>query len=53
MTSQFPIKGWYDVIGEKTIADAVLDRLVHQVLRVELFGESIRKRRTGINNGYK
>jgi len=53
MTSQLPVKGWYDVIGEKTIADAVLDRLVHHALRVELFGESIRKRRTSINNGYK
>ena len=53
MTSQLPVKGWYDVIGEKTIADAVLDRLVHHALRVELFGESIRKRKTNINNGYK
>ncbi len=45
ITSQIPVKGWYDVIGEKTVADAVLDRLVHGSLRVELFGESIRKRR--------
>lgn len=43
MTSQMPVKDWYDVIGEKTIADAVLDRIVHHSLRVELFGESIRK----------
>jgi DNA replication protein DnaC len=45
ITSQIPVKEWYDVIGEKTIADAVLDRIVHQSLRVELFGESLRKRK--------
>ena len=45
ITSQLPVKEWYDVIGEKTVADAVLDRLVHNSLRVELHGESIRKRR--------
>jgi DNA replication protein DnaC len=45
LTSQLPVKEWYDVIGEKTIADAILDRLVHHSLRVELHGESIRKRR--------
>ncbi len=46
ITSQLPVKGWYDAIGEKTVADAILDRLVHNSLRVELFGESIRKRKT-------
>ena len=45
ITSQMPVKGWYDAIGEKTIADAILDRLVHHALRVELYGESIRKRK--------
>lgn len=30
ITSQLPVKGWYDAIGEKTVADAVLDRPVHQ-----------------------
>ncbi|MDR2149113.1 MAG: IS21-like element helper ATPase IstB [Tannerella sp.] len=53
ITSQLPVKGWYDVIGEKTIADAILDRLVHQSLRVELFGESIRKRKTKKENDYQ
>ncbi len=53
ITSQVPVKGWHDVIGEKTVADAILDRLVHHALRVELFGESIRKRRSGLDNGYK
>lgn len=38
VTSQIPVKEWYDVIGEKTVADAVLDRIVHHSLRVELYG---------------
>jgi DNA replication protein DnaC len=50
ITSQMPVKGWYDVIGEKTIADAILDRLVHHALRVELYGETIRKRKTKSEN---
>ena len=45
ITSQIPVKDWYDVIGDKTIADAVLDRIVHQAIRVELYGESLRKKR--------
>jgi DNA replication protein DnaC len=45
ITSQIPVKEWYDIIGEKTIADAILDRIVHQSLRVELFGESLRRRK--------
>lgn len=53
LTSQLPVKGWYDAIGEKTVADAVLDRLVHQSLRVELSGESIRKRKGRSENEYK
>jgi len=43
ITSQLPVKGWYEVIGEKTIADAILDRLVHSAHRIELKGESLRK----------
>jgi len=45
ITSQLPVKGWYEVIGEKTIADAILDRLIHQAHRIELKGESMRKKR--------
>ncbi|GHU09063.1 ATP-binding protein [Alphaproteobacteria bacterium] len=52
ITSQIPVKGWYDMIGEKTIADAVLDRIVHQSIRVELFGESLRKRKQVSENQY-
>jgi len=43
ITSQLPISRWHDVIGEKTVADAILDRLVHQAQRVELKGESLRR----------
>jgi DNA replication protein DnaC len=46
ITSQLPIKQWHAIIGEKTIADAILDRIVHDAHRVELKGESLRKRKT-------
>jgi len=52
ITSQIPVKEWYDIIGEKTIADAVLDRIVHQSLRVELFGESLRRRNVKTESVY-
>ena len=45
ITSQLPVSKWYEVIGEKTIADAILDRIVHDEHRIELKGESMRKRR--------
>src|ERR1035437_495426 len=45
IASQLPVSSWYDVIGEETIADAILDRLVHTSYRVELKGESLRKKR--------
>lgn len=45
ITSQLPVSRWYDIIGEKTIADAVMDRLVHQAHRIELEGESMRRKR--------
>ena len=46
ITSQLPVKQWYDIIGEKTVADAILDRLVHDTQRIELWGESLRKKST-------
>ena len=49
VSSQVPVNGWYDIIGEKTIADAILDRLIHQAHRIELAGESMRKKRSLIN----
>jgi DNA replication protein DnaC len=45
VTSQVPVKGWYDLIGEKTIADAIMDRLVHQSHRIEISGESMRRKK--------
>lgn len=44
ITSQIPVRQWYDVIGEKTVADAILDRIVHQAQRIELKGESLRRK---------
>lgn len=44
VTSQLPVTSWYEVLGESTIADAIMDRLVHQSHRIEMFGESLRKR---------
>ncbi len=41
--SQIPISGWHDIIGEGTIADAILDRIVHSSHRIQLKGESLRK----------
>src|SRR6056297_2663915 len=44
IASQLPVASWYDIIGEETIADAILDRLVHSSFRVELKGDSLRKK---------
>ena len=49
VTSQIPVSKWYEIIGEKTIADAILDRLIHQSHRIELMGESMRKKRNIIS----
>ena len=43
VASQIPVDMWYDAIGEQTIADAVLDRIVHSAIRINLTGESLRK----------
>lgn len=44
ITSQVPVKKWHEIIGEKTLADAILDRIVHQSIRIELYGNSLRKK---------
>jgi DNA replication protein DnaC len=46
ITSQFPVSQWHDVIADDTVADAILDRLVHNAYRIELKGESLRKGKT-------
>jgi len=43
LTSQFPVAQWHKQIGDPTIADSILDRLVHNAYRIELKGESLRK----------
>ena len=44
MTSQFPLDLWHDTIGNPTVADAILDRLIHNAHKIQLKGESMRKR---------
>jgi DNA replication protein DnaC len=48
IASQLPVEKWHDVIGESTVADAILDRLVHTSHRIELSGESMRKKKKSI-----
>jgi DNA replication protein DnaC len=43
LTSQFAVRDWHKQIGDPTIADSILDRLVHNAYRIELKGESLRK----------
>jgi DNA replication protein DnaC len=45
LTSQLPVANWHEQIGDPSIADSIMDRLVHNAYRVELSGESIRKQR--------
>jgi DNA replication protein DnaC len=45
ITSQVPVDRWYDIIAIPTLADAVLDRIIHNAYRIELSGESLRKRK--------
>jgi DNA replication protein DnaC len=44
ITSQLPIKQWHEVIGEKTVANAILDIIINKTQRIELKGESLRKK---------
>lgn len=43
VTSQLPVTAWHEVIGDPTLADAILDRLVHNAYKIELKGDSMRK----------
>jgi DNA replication protein DnaC len=40
-----PIDHWYEIVGNPTLADAILDRIIHNAHRIELRGESLRKQR--------
>jgi DNA replication protein DnaC len=50
VTSQVPVKSWYEIIGERTVADAILDRLIHNAHRMQLMGESMRRKRSKLLN---
>src|SRR5438067_3135274 len=45
ITSQVPVDRWHDIVGNLTPADAILDRVIHNAYRIDLAGESMRKRR--------
>lgn len=45
ITSQIPVSKWHEIIGEQTIADAILDRIVHDAHRIEMKGDSLRRKR--------
>ena len=48
--SQLPVNQWYQSIGDNTLADAILDRLIHNAHRIELKGESMRKSQLELND---
>lgn len=50
ISSQLPVSDWYDIIGDNTMADAILDRLVHSSHRIDLKGESLRKLKSNQTN---
>ncbi len=55
ITAQLPVSGWHTMIGEPTIADAILDRIIHNAHRIALEGDSMRKQKppaplTGVEN---
>ena len=53
VTSQLPVDQWHGAMPDQTLADAILDRLIHDAYRIELTGESMRKRRSILNqNGH-
>jgi len=49
ITAQLPVSGWHDMIGEPTIADAILDRIVHNAHRIDLKGDSMRRKDQNVN----
>lgn len=48
-TSQIPAENWYELMAESTIADAIMDRIIHQSHRVQIEGESMRKKQAKLN----
>lgn len=52
ITSQYPSSNWHDMVGDPTIADAILDRIIHTAHTIELYGESMRKLRAKKNGKF-
>ncbi len=50
ITSQLPMSQWYNYLNNNTVADAILDRIVHSSHRIELKGDSMRKVKSSIQN---
>ena len=48
VTSQLPVDHWHETIGDPTLADAILDRLIHNSHRINLKGESMRKTKSSL-----
>ena len=48
VTSQLPIQHWHEQIGDPTLADAILDRLIHNAHKIKLEGESMRKKKANL-----
>ena len=51
VTSQLPVKLWHETINDSTLADAILDRLIHNAYRIELKGESMRRVKSNLTIG--
>jgi len=51
LTSQMPVARWHEQIGDPTLADGILDRLVHNAHRIEMRGDSMRKKRDKLESG--
>lgn len=49
IAAQLPVDNWHEIIGEPTLADAILDRIVHNAHKIALKGDSMRKKKNGLN----
>ena len=45
IASQIPVRAWYKAIADQTVADAIMDRIIHGAIKIQLKGESMRKRK--------